>query len=110
MQENDFTRDSGLQPERTGLAWSRTGLLALLIAALSFRIGVSASAIAHLVVALLLASLACATLYWGHNRSLYKEQKPVVTGISQKLFAATSAVIVLVSAIQAALMLIRLMK
>jgi hypothetical protein len=103
-------RDSGLQPERTGLAWSRTGLLALLTAALTIRIGLTVVAVAHLVVALLLAALALALLHRGHMRSRYAVRDDVVTRSSQRLLFATSATVVAASAIQATTIIVRLLR
>ncbi len=104
------SRDPGLQPERTGLAWSRTGLLALIAASLSIRIGLSASAAIHLLVALLLAALGCASLHRGHQRSRYTAGEQVVTDTSRKYLLGTAIIVVIASTTHAALLLERLMK
>lgn len=103
-------RDPGLQPERTGLAWSRTGLLALIAASLSIRIGLSATAALHLLAALLLAALGCASLQRGRQRSRYTDGEPIVTSTSRKYLLAASAIIVIVSVTHAAALLARLMR
>lgn len=105
-----LSRDPGLQPERTGLAWSRTGLLALIVACLSIRIGLSAAAVLHLLVALLLAALGCMSLHRGHQRSRYKAGEEVATSASRKYLLATSSLIVIACATDAALLFMRLMR
>lgn len=56
-------RDRGLQPERTALAWSRTGFLALLVTVLSVRAGTSAIRVIDLALTLGLAPLIGLFLY-----------------------------------------------
>jgi len=103
-------KDPGLQPERTGLAWSRTGLLALIVACLSIRIGVSAATQLHLVVALLLAALGCMSLHRGHQRSRYVAGEDVATNTSRKFLLATSCLIILACTTDATLLVLRFMK
>jgi len=52
-----------MQPERTALSWSRTGLLALLVAALLGRAGTPAASVTELALILLLAPMAGLFLY-----------------------------------------------
>ncbi len=101
------SRDPGLQPERTGLAWSRTGLLALIVACLSIRIGLSAAADLHLIVALLLAGLGCMSLHRGHQRSRYVAGEDVATSTSRKFLLGTSSLVMLACTIDAVLLLMR---
>lgn len=103
-------RDSGLQPERTDLAWSRTSLLALLTATLSIRVGISTSAITHIVAALLLAALAGAMWHRGKRRSRYTSAEEVVTRKSRRLLIATSVVIAIASIIHSSLIFTKIMK
>ncbi|GAA3840117.1 DUF202 domain-containing protein [[Pseudomonas] carboxydohydrogena] len=103
-------RDPGLQPERTGLAWSRTGLLALIVASLSIRIGLSATAAFHLLAALLLAALGCASLHRGRQRSRCTASEQIVTSTSRKYLLAASTIVVIASAIHAGTLLARLLK
>lgn len=104
------SRDPGLQPERTGLAWSRTGLLALIVACLSIRIGLSAAAALHLVVALLLAALGCMSLHRGHQRSRYVAGEDVATGTSRKFLLATSSLVFIACVTDATLLVMRYMR
>ena len=104
------SRDPGLQPERTGLAWSRTGLLALIAASLSIRIGVSATAALHLLAALLLAALGCASLHRGRQRASYTAGEQVVTATSRRYLLAAACIVVIASMTHAAALLARLLK
>lgn len=65
MPERPEVRDPGLQPERTALSWSRTGLLALLVAALLGRAGTPAASVIELALILLLVPMAGLFLYRG---------------------------------------------
>jgi len=108
--QDTATRDPGLQPERTGLAWSRTGLLALLVALLSVRVGLSITAVAHMLTALLLAGLAAAAVRRGHQRARYKANEEVVTRTSRAYILATSAIVVIAATSHAALLLARFIR
>jgi uncharacterized membrane protein YidH (DUF202 family) len=108
--EATFARDSGRQPERTGLSWSRTALLALIAASLSIRLSLSGTNVIHLLPALLLAALAGAMLHHGHQRSRYIESEEVVTDASRRFLLATSSVLVIASTIHIALLLARFMR
>jgi hypothetical protein len=85
-------------------------LLALFAACLSIRIGLSAAAAFHLVVALLLAVLGCMSLHRGHQRSRYVAGEDVATSTSRKFLLATSSLVIIASATDAALLLVRFMK
>ena len=65
MPERREARDPGLQPERTALSWSRTGFLALLVAALLGRAGTPAASLIELALILLLVPMAGLFLYRG---------------------------------------------
>jgi uncharacterized membrane protein YidH (DUF202 family) len=103
-------RDPGLQPERTGLAWSRTGLLALLAASLSVRVGFSVTDVARMLTALLLAGLAVAAVRRDHQRARYVAGEEVVTRTSRMYIFATSAIVVIASASHAALLVARYLR
>lgn len=105
-----LSRDPGLQPERTGLAWSRTGLLALIAASLSIRIGVSATAALHLLAALLLAALGCASLHRGRQRARYTAGEQVASAASRKYLLFAASIVVIASTTHAAALVARLLK
>lgn len=105
-----LSRDPGLQPERTGLAWSRTGLLALIAASLSIRIGVSATAALHLLAALLLAALGCASLHRGRQRARYTAGEQVTSATSRKYLLFAASIVVIASTTHAAALVARLLK
>lgn len=65
-------KDPGLQRERTGLAWSRTGFVMMLVALLSVR-GASHFSFSQLLAALLLSGTSGLLLYRGHQRSRYED-------------------------------------
>jgi hypothetical protein len=109
MQDN-APRDPGLQPERTGLAWSRTGLLAFLVATLSVRVGLSVTDLAHLLTALLLAGLGAAALRRGHQRARYTANEEVVTAASRAYILATSAIVAIACLSHIALLFARYMR
>lgn len=70
MPERREVRDPGLQPERTALSWSRTGFLALLVAALLGRAGTPAASLIELALILLLVPMAGLFLYRGFRMRL----------------------------------------
>ncbi|MCS0496493.1 DUF202 domain-containing protein [Ancylobacter sp. MQZ15Z-1] len=86
--------DPGLQPERTGLSWSRTGLLAMLVALLLARVGMDGESLLHLCAALLLGTMAGALLHRAHLRARFEAGDDVVAASDRRLVKATSAVIV----------------
>ena len=69
MPEKPNLKDPGLQPERTALSWSRTGLLVLLVAILLGRSGTAAASMIELALTLLLATVAGVFLYRGFRVS-----------------------------------------
>lgn len=61
-----MTRDPGLQPERTTLAWRRTALSAVVVSALLVRTGLSR--FAPFALAAAACALAVAVLAWRYSR------------------------------------------
>lgn len=102
------SKDPGLQPERTGLAWSRTGFLAFVVACLSLRVGLSATTVGDVLAALLLATLGVACLHRGHQRPRYSAGEEVVTTRHRWFLLATSSSLVIAATIHIAMLLARL--
>ena len=102
--------DSGLQPERTGLAYLRTGLLALIVASLHVRVGLSDANFIHLFSATLLGGMAGALLCHGHKRSRHQERERVVTSTSRLLSLMVGIIVALTALVQTTLIFIRLMQ
>lgn len=58
-------RDAGLQPERTALAWNRTGLAVVVNALLALRAGWTSGRLALVVVAFALLVAAAGAIFYG---------------------------------------------
>ena len=103
-------KDAGLQPERTGLAWSRTGLLTMLVALLSVRFGLSLVSLLHLGAAALLGWVGVLLLHRGHVRAGYEDagEAGVVTLPVRRLAGATSLAVVTAALLLAVSAIIRL--
>ncbi|MCL8383913.1 DUF202 domain-containing protein [Xanthobacter aminoxidans] len=103
-------KDPGLQRERTGLAWSRTGFLMMLVALLSVRGGLSHFSFSQLLAALLLSGTSGLLLYRGHQRSRYEDgTDEVVAEPSRRLAAVTGMVVFAVALLHAISVLLRLL-
>ncbi|MFC5996463.1 DUF202 domain-containing protein [Pseudonocardia hispaniensis] len=59
---NDRVWDTGLQPERTALAWQRTALASIVTALGTIRLGMHHSSIASVVIASVALALSAATI------------------------------------------------
>lgn len=94
MREHQHTsRDPGLQPERTGLAWSRTAFVMFLIALLCLRTALATGSTTSLFESLLTGTLSlgmllrsCARMRYRHGGEdmadkYMRHQLLVVTGI-----------------------------
>lgn len=88
---SQLARDSGLQSERTGLAWMRTATVTMITALLMLRAGVRDPAQYILLSASgLLVLLAAIFAYWGRRRLLETErQAGQPQGISRGLIKWT---------------------
>jgi Domain of unknown function (DUF202) len=101
-------KDGGLQPERTSLAWSRTGVLAFLVSLLCIRTGVSATSIAHLTTATILGSVSGAMFYQAHLRSHFDPNLSEVVGDgSRRIKMIASSSILAVAALHELVLLWR---
>ncbi|CAA0109002.1 Uncharacterised protein [Starkeya nomas] len=68
-------KDSGLQFERTALAWLRSGFLAMLVAGLTARKALIAWSLPHLASAALLGVLAGCLFWVGYQRGHYPTER-----------------------------------
>lgn len=102
-------KDPGLQRERTGLAWSRTGFVMMLVALLSVRGGLAHISFSQLLAALLLSGTSGLLLYRGHQRSYYDDDRDeVVAERTRRLAALTGTVVLAVALLHVASVLLRL--
>lgn len=86
------TRDPGLQPQRTGLAWWRTSLSVLAVALLSLRTALTTGSPWSLVASLVGASAAVAMLIVGGERPSYSPDHEDVAGRrSRRIVAGIAA-------------------
>lgn len=89
-------RDPGLQPERTALAWHRTGWAIMLNAVLGMRMGVSNSSPGVTILALALMAASGVVFWFGtyRRRALLASQPPKgATAATLLLLAAVVAVV-----------------
>lgn len=96
-----FTRDPGVQAERTALAWNRTGLALAVNAALTLRAGVVNHAPALLLLggALLLAAALFVPLGGWRRRQLLHPDTPRAPGSCLMLAACGCALLACATAI-----------
>lgn len=103
-------KELGRQRERTGLSWSRTGFLTMLVTLLSIRGGLAHGSLGELCAALLLGALSAVLLYRGHERSRYEDGADEVIALpSRRAVVLTGLVIVVVAVFHAGAVLIRIM-
>ncbi|WP_439590616.1 DUF202 domain-containing protein [Hydrogenophaga sp.] len=94
-------RDPGLQPERTQLAWSRTGLVMVLDAALMLRLGYVGASTMWMVSAVLFAALSIVVFEAGSRRGaelamnrLCAPPQVLMLFVSASMVAAAASVVV----------------
>lgn len=68
--------DPGLQPQRTGMAWSRSVLLALIVSLLCFRFSLDRSSALTLLCSVLLLALAVVMVAMSVWRLRFTHQRP----------------------------------
>jgi len=66
--QTSIPRDPGLQPERTALAWKRTGLISFVNGVMAVRAGFIGDSHLALGLGILLLATSCLLIYFGHLR------------------------------------------
>ncbi|GAB4065281.1 DUF202 domain-containing protein [Ancylobacter sonchi] len=102
-------KDRGLQFERTGLAWLRSGVLAMLLAAVEARRAVATESALHLVSAALLGVLAGFLFFIGRQRGHYPTERGAyaVRELRQAPHC-TSLLVIVIATVESAIVLGRL--
>lgn len=91
---------SGLQAERTGLAWYRTASAMMLVAFFSIYIGAARANPAHITAAILAGMAAIAMLI--HGRKQAREARDLDVAVRRKALRRTSLTVVAIAALNAA--------
>jgi uncharacterized membrane protein YidH (DUF202 family) len=91
------TRDSGLQPERTGLAWLRTGITMMFVCLLTLLAGLSDMDVFRIAAAIIAAGMSCLTL--AHARTRTAPDRPGVdpTGSNRPVAIAVALSVVAIA-------------
>lgn len=98
-------RDPGLQPERTGLAWIRTGFSMLVVAALSVPAGIVKSELLPIAAGALASFGACVLLFSRQGR-LDASRSFDTTAIVRRAAMTTSVICVFISILYMAAVLL----
>ncbi|WP_238121437.1 MULTISPECIES: hypothetical protein [unclassified Xanthobacter] len=101
-------KDASLQPERTSLSSSRTGLATMLVALLSVRMGLSAFCLFHLSAAVLPAAAAGAMWYRGHRHTHPGAGAAVIARRARNISALISMTVAAAATFHCLALLIRL--
>lgn len=108
MTDRHEAKDPGLQRERTALSWSRTGLLALLVAALLGRAGLPAESVIAITLSLLLAAIAGLILYRSYRMPLDRSDANDHAMARRNILLFVSLAIAILAALHAAVTLARI--
>ncbi|QTF07788.1 DUF202 domain-containing protein [Brenneria izadpanahii] len=92
----ESTRDPGLQPQRTGMAWSRTMFVMLINSLLFFRAGIADDDRVVFACGILLLCVACMMAVFAVMRYRFNAARhQILSRISRGLIAFTSVTIVI---------------
>ena len=102
MREHQRTsRDPGLQPERTGLAWSRTAFVMFLIALLSLRTSLATGSTTSLIESMLTGTMSLGMLIRSCSRMRYRHDvEDVADKHSRRLLFAIAGIVVVVAVLE----------
>lgn len=102
------TRDPGLQPERTGLAWWRTALSITAVALLALRTALTAGSVWSLAASVIGATAAVVMLLVGWDRPAYHPDSGDVTSrSSRRTIAGIAAAVAAMALLEAFGLLLR---
>ncbi len=100
-EHRSLVRDPGLQPERTGLAWSRTAFVMFLISLLCLRTYLATGSTTSLVESLMTGTMSIGILIRSCTRLLYRHDvEDVADEHSRCVLFAVAGVIVIVAVLE----------
>jgi uncharacterized membrane protein YidH (DUF202 family) len=89
--------DSGLQPERTGLAWLRTGITMMFVCLLSLLAGLSDMSAFRIAAAIVAASMSCLMLAHARTRAAPDRNGVDPTGSTRPVAIAVALSVVAIA-------------